>query len=321
MATGSQCPGCRQQFDPQDAWLNNGNCPDCGLVLQACASAAAVAAAAAAVAAAAAAAAPSSATAAGPEVTVAAPLGEVEDGQFNTVVADQADAVDGAGRADAESQTPTRLDELLAEFAKRNPSIARDIGETAACSLRFEFLQECTRPGGTKDRRREIWHAMGEEDRCNLSQAPSLSDGEHDQFFLKIVEQDRLMRAKLDLPLREDPPQDEQALRIQELEREVEKVKEEARRSIEQERRRTVMAVRRGEQQANPNLGHSGAQGSYRSAGLAQPSFVGAGAASSSSSAGYAPAARGKAPPAAFSFPAASSSSAAAAVPAPTATA
>mmetsp|Transcript_76914 Transcript_76914/g.249130 ORF Transcript_76914/g.249130 Transcript_76914/m.249130 type:complete len:103 (-) Transcript_76914:409-717(-) len=47
---------------------------------------------------------------------------------------------------------------------------------------------------------------MGEEDRWDLVQAHSLSDGERDQFFLKIVEQDALMRRKLGLPLVEAPP-------------------------------------------------------------------------------------------------------------------
>mmetsp|Transcript_31921 Transcript_31921/g.80973 ORF Transcript_31921/g.80973 Transcript_31921/m.80973 type:complete len:226 (-) Transcript_31921:175-852(-) len=139
-------------------------------------------------------------------LVAAEPLDEVVDVHFNTVLADQANRVEGVCRADAEPQTPTRLDELLAVFAQRHPSIAREIGETAACSLRFEFLQECTRPSGTKDRRREIWHAMGEEDRWDLVQAHSLSDGERDQFFLKIVEQDALMRRKLGLPLVEAPP-------------------------------------------------------------------------------------------------------------------
>lgn len=97
------------------------------------------------------------------------------------------------------------FDALLMDLSRRHPALVKEIAETAANSLRFQFLQECARSGmqgggeveGGKARRIELWDALGEEERRDLVEAYGLGEGRRDTFFLKIVEEDRILRRKL----------------------------------------------------------------------------------------------------------------------------
>ena len=62
--------------------------------------------------------------------------------------------------------------------------------------MKFEYLQQSCR-NGNKERRLEIWNALGHDERQDLAEAHQLADGEHDEFFLIIVEQDRMQRSKV----------------------------------------------------------------------------------------------------------------------------
>lgn len=95
-----------------------------------------------------------------------------------------------------EVDCPPELDALLNDLFKRHPPIAREIANTAATSLKFQYLKECGR-GCTKIRRQEIWNTLGEEEKQNLTDAHLLGEGLRDELFLKIVEEDRAQRAKL----------------------------------------------------------------------------------------------------------------------------
>lgn len=88
------------------------------------------------------------------------------------------------------------LDEHLRMLLERHPSIAKDIALTAATSLKFEYLQ-AVQNGTPKEQLQEVWGRLGDEERANLLEAYTLSDGSQEDFFLKIVEEDRMQRFKL----------------------------------------------------------------------------------------------------------------------------
>lgn len=97
------------------------------------------------------------------------------------------------------AEPPTQLDAFLANLAVRHPSIVREIGKMALVSaFTFKYLEECARSGdGNKGgRRKELWAALSEEERTELAQVHALAGGLHEAIFLKVVEQDRLMRIK-----------------------------------------------------------------------------------------------------------------------------
>lgn len=101
-----------------------------------------------------------------------------------------------ADRGEEAALQPARLDDLLADLFKRHPHIAQDIGITAATSLKFKYLQASAR-GDDKESIQEIWDSLGTEEQHVLMQAHVLADGDRDELFLKIVEEDALQRWKL----------------------------------------------------------------------------------------------------------------------------
>jgi hypothetical protein len=91
---------------------------------------------------------------------------------------------------------PPDFDKLLTALSSRHPALAREIGRTAAASLKFEYIQACARRSST-ERLKEVWEALGDEEKRVLSEAHLLPEDAQDEFFLNIVEQDRLQRRKL----------------------------------------------------------------------------------------------------------------------------
>ena len=92
------------------------------------------------------------------------------------------------------SQSPMGMEEMVKKLALRVPSIAKQIEEYAVTSTKFQYLKVMMTDN--KDLIQEAWDNLGETEQRDLQNAYEMGDGSDDQFWLKIVEEDSMQRAK-----------------------------------------------------------------------------------------------------------------------------
>lgn len=80
------------------------------------------------------------------------------------------------------------LVDKLAELVRKNPYMAREIGERASRSLRLLFLKQCMLRRYSQCER--IWSAMDERKRLDFMQVLHMGRRTHESFFLSIMEPD-----------------------------------------------------------------------------------------------------------------------------------
>ena len=91
---------------------------------------------------------------------------------------------------------PVGLDALLASLFQQHPQIAQDIGKCAATSLKFKYLQASA--GVNKADIHKIWEELPRQEQQDLQHAFELGDGSRDDWFLAVVEEERLQRRRLE---------------------------------------------------------------------------------------------------------------------------